>query len=126
MRRIYRRGRRALGKVRKQPTDERWRELAKRSKDLWYLSELLQTVTPKRMRKVTKRAHQLSDLLGEDHELALLEQRIPGDRLSEKELKLLTRLIARRRRELQDEARLLARRLYRHKTGKFARRLGLT
>jgi hypothetical protein len=124
-RRIYRRGREALTRLRKKPSDERWHELGKRSKDLWYVSQLLQPVTPKQMKQVRKQAHRLSDLLGEDHELALLEQRIRGGQLSEKEVKLVRRLIGRRRRNLQDEALLLARRLYRRKPRKFARRLGL-
>jgi hypothetical protein len=126
IRRVYRRGRLALSKVKKQPSDERWQELGRRSKDLWYLSELLQPATPKRMKKVSKQAHRLSDLLGEDHDLARLEQRLPEQQLTEKELKLLRRLLVRRRHELQDEARLLARRLYRDKTKEFARRLGLS
>lgn len=126
VRRVYRRGRQALAKVRKKPSDERWQELGKRSKDLWHLSNMLQPVTPKAMKKVTKQAHRLSDLLGEDHDLALLEQRMSAQPLSEKELRLLRRLIARRRRELQDESQLLARRLYRRKPGEFARRLGLS
>jgi hypothetical protein len=126
LRRVYRRGRQALSRVRKKPTDERWHELAGRSKDLWRLSELLQPATPKRMKKVSKQAHRLSNLLGENHDLVRLEQRLPEGPLSERDLKLLKRLIARRRRELQDEARPLAQRLYRQKPGKFARRLGLS
>jgi hypothetical protein len=126
LRRIYRRGRRALSQVRKQPNDESWRELGQRSKDLWRVSQLLQPATPKRMKKVTKRARRLSNLLGEDRELAQIEQRLADGQLSEKELKLLRRLISRRRDDLQGDAQALARRLYRRKPRKFARRLGLS
>lgn len=125
--RIYRQGRKALRRLRKKPDDEHWHELRKRSKDLWHSAELLEASRPKRMRKLAKRAHRLSSLLGDDHDLAVLQERVrerpaqfePG------ELELIGELIDRRRSGLQRKAWRLAKRLYKLKPGKFVRRLDL-
>jgi hypothetical protein len=124
---IYRQGRRALAQARKKPGDERWHELRERTKDLWHAAQLLEASRPKRTRKLVKRARRLSRLLGEDHDLAVLEQRLPqpSDQLAKGELKLIRRLIKRRRRKLQRQAEVLARSLYRRKPGRFVRRLGV-
>jgi CHAD domain-containing protein len=127
IKRIYRQGRQAVRQLRKTPDDEHWHELRKRSKDLWHGAQLLEASHPKRMRKLAKRAHRLSSLLGDDHDLAVLHDRVrdhpaelePGD------LKLIGGLIDSRRGKLQRKASRLAKRLYRRKPGKFVRRLGL-
>jgi hypothetical protein len=80
---------------------------------------------PERMEGVGKRARRVSDLLGEDHDLAVLTERIQEAPLGRDDVKLLRRLIGRRREKLQAEAHRVARRLYRRKPGKFVRRLGL-
>lgn len=125
LRRIYRQGRRALARVRKKATDERWHELRKRSKDLRHATELLRRAQPKRMRKVAEQARRLSNLLGEDHDLALLGARLRASPLGREDVRVLGRLIERRRDELQREARGVARRLYRRKPKQFIRWLGL-
>jgi CHAD domain-containing protein len=127
MKRIYRQGRRALRRIENDPGDEPWHELRKRSKDLWHGAQLLEEVHPKRMKKLAKRARRLSKLLGDDHDLAVLRQRIEGHPapLSPDELELIDGLIDRRRGELQGRARRLAVRLYRRKPAKAVRRLGL-
>ena len=102
-------------------------ELRKRSKDLWYAAQLLESCRPKRMRTLVRRARRLSKLLGEDHDLAVLEQRLQtqADQLDTGEVKLIKGLIRRRRHKLQRQGEGLARRLYRRKPGKFVSRLGL-
>src|SRR5689334_16993125 len=70
--RIYRRGRRALRAARKKPDAEHLHELRKRAKDLWHAAQVARPVTPKRMKKLASRAHRLSDLVGEHHDLAVL------------------------------------------------------
>jgi CHAD domain-containing protein len=127
MKRIYRQGRQALRQIRKDRGDESWHELRKRSKDLWYSAELLKEAHPKRMQKLAKRAHRLSSFLGDDHDLAVLSQRIGEHptQLSPDDLTLINVLIERRRRELQSQARRLAERIYRRKPAKAMSRLGL-
>jgi CHAD domain-containing protein len=72
LRRIHRRGRRASKEARREPSTENLHELRKRAKDLWYATQILRNGAPSRLRRLRRGAHELSDLLGEDHDLALL------------------------------------------------------
>jgi len=81
---------------------------------------------PKKLRRIAGRAHELSNLIGEDHDLAILGQRAAErrDRFDdEAAVGELARLIERRRDELQREAMGLAKRLFRKKPGKLVRPL---
>jgi CHAD domain-containing protein len=123
--RIYRRGRRAQRAAGKRSSTEALHELRKRAKDLWHAAQVLRPAAPKRMRKLARLAHSLSDVAGEDHDLAVL---LDGARerartLGPRELQLLDALIARRRAVLQEEALKRGRRLYRRKPSKLARRI---
>jgi CYTH domain-containing protein/CHAD domain-containing protein len=128
LRRIYRRGRKALGAVYEQSGDEALHELRKRAKDLWYASQILGPATPKKTKKMAKRAHKLSDLIGEDHDLAVLQQTAERhhEHLSEPERGALRELVERRRTELQRRALPRAERLYRRKPRAAVRRVGLS
>jgi len=127
LRRIYRRGRKALGASCEQ-SDEALHELRKRAKDLWYASQILGPAAPKKTKKMAKRAHKLSDLIGEDHDLAVLQQTAERhhEHLSEAERGALRALIERRRTELQRRALPHAERLYRRKPRAVVRRVGLS
>ena len=109
------------------PGDEALHELRKRVKDLWYMSELVRPAAPRRARKMASRASDLSDVIGEDHDLAVLRMTVDRHRgrLSERELDQVADVIARRRAELQKQLRRPARRMYRDKPRKAVRRLGL-
>ena len=122
--RVYRRGRRALGEARDEPTDEALHELRKRAKDLWHGAQILRPVAPKRMKKLGRRAHEVSDLAGEDHDLAVL--RTEAHRRwrcfeNREALTALDGLIERRRAALQPEAIAAGKRIYRAKPGAFSR-----
>jgi CYTH domain-containing protein/CHAD domain-containing protein len=122
--RIYRRGRRAYLTARKEPTDENLHELRKRSKDLWHAAQILRPVAPKMMKTLADRAHRLSDLVGDDHDLAVLSRQAdqrPECLADEREAAVLQALIARRRRRIQHEAVELAQRIFVAKPHKFAR-----
>jgi CHAD domain-containing protein len=124
--RIYRRGRRAYRTARQDPTTENLHELRKRAKYLWYAAQIVRGAAPKKMKRVTRRAHELSDLIGEDHDLALLAQRADErrDRFPDANAAdELTALVERRRAELQRKALKLARRLFRKKPRKVVRAL---
>jgi CHAD domain-containing protein len=125
-RRIYRQGRGALARAQEERGDEQWHELRKRSKDLWHASQLLEAAHPRRMGHVARRAHRLSDLMGDDHDLVVLgehaSRHLPD---GSPDAERLSAAIARRRGELQQEAVELALRLYRHKPDKALRRLDL-
>jgi len=73
--RIYRRGRGAYRTARREPSSENLHELRKRVKDLWYAARIVRPASPKRMKGLARAAHELSDLIGEEHDLAILDQR---------------------------------------------------
>jgi CHAD domain-containing protein len=98
-----------------------WR---KRVKDLRYVAELLN------IGGVARRADELGELLGEEHDLALLAARVRTEaersraegRTGPTGHKPLLKLIARRRRRLRRRALADGKRLFRHSPRKFARR----
>ena len=65
-------GRRALRAARRRPTAENLHEWRKRAKDHWYNLSVLRDVWPPVMEPLADAAHQLSERLGEDHDLEVL------------------------------------------------------
>jgi len=122
---VYRKARRARRRANRERTTENLHELRKRTKDLWHSGQLLDPLSRKRVGKLRRRAHRVSDLLGEDHDLAVLLDRaeqVP-EAFGPGELELLGALAERRRRALAREALSRAAKLYRRKPRKLARRL---
>jgi CHAD domain-containing protein len=152
--RVYRQGRSRLGQAADAHGDpthafHRWR---KRVKDLRYATEMLrwldEDATAKRpgkrtrrrrkkarrqaawLRRTARRADELGELLGEEHDLAMLEQyvrglgrRDPGGvHLRRGTRRKLVKLIAARRRRMRKQALRRGERLYRRPPGRFARR----
>ncbi|CAN5217678.1 CHAD domain-containing protein [soil metagenome] len=70
--RQYRRGRRAYLDLPEQPSVEALHEWRKRVKDLWYHQRLLRQLWSDAQEPVIATAHELSDLLGDDHDLGSL------------------------------------------------------
>ena len=127
LRRIYRRGRRAYRAARAEPSTEHLHDWRKRVKDLWHATQILEPAHPERMKKQAKRTHGLSDLLGDDHDLAVLDgevQRRGREVGSETELAALGALITRRRTELQAEAMTAGAEIYKPKAKAFVRDIG--
>jgi hypothetical protein len=89
-------------------------ELRKRAKDLWHAAQVLRPTSPGRMKRLARRGHALSDLLGDDHDLAVLldAARERHRTLRRGELALLRALIGRRRARLQRAALACGRRVY--------------
>ena len=100
-----------------------WR---KRAKDLWYQHRLLRDAHPTVVGAYAKDAHVLADLLGDDHDLAVLRATIvhhdPPAATAPVDLDPVVDLIDVRRASLQAQARDVARRLYAEKPKAFARR----
>ncbi len=120
----YRRGRRGLERAQTESSVENLHEWRKRTKDLWYHLRLLTPTSPGIVGGQAKDAHRLGDVLGDDHDLAVLRDRleettgsITGD------LDPVFGLIDHRREQLQEEALLLGRRLYAEKPNAFGRRV---
>jgi hypothetical protein len=121
----YQRGRKALRKVLADPTTENLHEWRKRVKYHWYHERLLRPIWPAMMRAERQLADELADLLGDDHDLAVLQHTVDGepDRFGEeRDRQALAGLINQRREQLQAEARLLGKRLFAERTGARARR----
>jgi CHAD domain-containing protein len=123
--RIYRRGRAALKAAERERSDENMHELRKRAKDLWHASQVMRPASPRRMKRLARRAHALSDLLGDDHDLAVLHAaaRERYRTLRRGELALIRALIGRRRERLQRDALACARRVYGPKPAAWRKRL---
>jgi hypothetical protein len=122
LRRGYRRGRKRFAESASKPSDEAVHEWRKRAKDLWYHLRLLRDAKPKRIGKEADRAHDLSDLLGDHHDLAVLREdaRSRSRLLGPGSIELLSTLIERRQRELLGEALSLGERVYAEKPRSFA------
>jgi CHAD domain-containing protein len=113
--RTYRRGRRALTVVQANPTTESLHEWRKRVKYHWYHSRLLRRMTPRLIRPHRIMAEELGSLLGQDHDLAMLGERVapfakPAD--SEDSANCFSRLITTRRAQIQEEALSMGRYLF--------------
>jgi CHAD domain-containing protein len=147
--RLYTQGRKRHQRVLRSKGDQtialhQWR---KRVKDLRYAAEILQRRdTPKRsraqqhLRELARRADVLGELLGQDHDLAVLAHHLRSSkkrphsrddrpqgprtwRIKPKTRKLLLKAIAKRQRELQKRALRDGARLYRHSPRKFLSRI---
>ncbi len=132
LRTIYRQGRRRRRRAAKAPARRRTRAMhrwRKRVKDLRYAAEMLEHVQPRsgRLAKLAKRADKLGEVLGEDHDLAVLSDwvRASGKRAgaSGAARRRLLKAIAQRRRKLRRRALDDGKRLYRRRTGKFLARV---
>lgn len=122
LRRIYRRGRKRTRRARKVPSSENLHDLRKRVKDLWHATQILRPIAPKRIKKLSKRAHRLADLLGHDHDLALLGDYADVNRqafVDEAARERLLSVVERRRSVLQRKALKRAKRLYRRSPKRF-------
>lgn len=78
----YRRGRRAFRAARSRPDDATLHEWRKRAKYGWYHALLLNPLAPSALGPMARRLKDLSDALGDDHDLAVLRDtitRAPGE-----------------------------------------------
>jgi CHAD domain-containing protein len=124
--RSYRRGRRRLRAVEEDPSVTNLHELRKRVKDLWYQLRLIRDADAQVVGSLADHAHDLSDHLGDDHDLALLREEVGRRRDAftvAGHQRNLRELIDRRRGELQFAATSLGERIYAEKPKKFVKRL---
>lgn len=125
--RAHQRGRQAFDAVLCEPTVEHLHALRKRVKDLWYHQRLLRAAWPGVLDAHAEQSHQLSDRLGDDHDLAMLAAALLGEddpvSRTPADLNPLLELIAERRGELQAHARELAARIYAERPKAYGRRV---
>ena len=121
LRRSYRRGRRGYRTALREPGTENLHEWRKRVKDLWYHLDILRDTWTPVMKALADEAHELSDRLGDDHDLAvLLAWAGEHDTAAAEGLR---GPVEQRRAELQADAFTLGARLYADKPGRFTRRV---
>ncbi len=125
--RSYRRGRDDLERVRRRPGDpERLHEWRKRVKDLWYQERLLRDAWPGVMKAQAAELDELGELLGDDHDLAVLRDELTapdgvGAGIAS-DLQPVVAAIDDRRGDLQERALATGARVYAEKPSAFARR----
>jgi CHAD domain-containing protein len=124
--RTYQHGRAAMESAIRDGSDEALHESRKRTKDLLYAAEFIVPVRPQSLQPIIDDAHALTDLLGDDHDLAVLETVIDKElalRLSGVRRNQIKRLVAQRRTDLQKQAHQLGQRLYAQSEDTFVARI---
>ena len=113
---IHDRGRAAMKQALRGDADDDWHEWRKRVKDLWYAGRIIAPITGPQIEGLVEEADELSDLLGDHNDLAVLLE-AAGDRPG------LRAAIVARRDGLRRLAATLGRRLFGERPKAFARRL---
>jgi CHAD domain-containing protein len=120
--RSYGDGRRRLKETLADPSPERVHEWRKRAKDLWYQLRIVSDAWPRLLGEMVESAHELTELLGDHHDLAVLTEDLRtrgglGDRGA------FETAIEERQEELLDAALGIGLRLYAEKPKAFERRV---
>lgn len=125
LRRVYRRGYKGHQKAAGAPSVEDMHDWRKRVKYLWYHYRLLKQASPRVFRAYKKVANQLSDTLGDYHDLALLDEKIRAYKrqLPKETRRLLRTLIKGHQGQLLEGSRRLGDIFYAESPRAFARRM---
>lgn len=113
--RVYRRGHRAMRKAYRNPDAEKLHDWRKRVKYLRFHIQLLALIWPNMMKALGDELHQLSDLLGDHHDLVVLsaflnEEHIVAEPKDGK--KPFVKMLTNRQRAFERDSFLLGERLY--------------
>lgn len=100
-----------------------WR---KQVKYLWHQLQILEPSWPGLLGELASQAHKLADHLGDDHDLAVLRQKITSnaDAFETQDRDALLAMLDRRRKQLQDKAFKLGARMFEEKPRRFTTRIG--
>lgn len=125
LRKSYRRGRERMADAYENPTPEAFHEWRKRIKYHRYHTRLLRSVWPGPMKARRSELKTLSDVVGDEHDLAVFletmadEQLFPADARAE-----LHAVITHRRSELQRRARPIGERVFAEEPDRLVERVG--
>jgi CHAD domain-containing protein len=72
----YKKGLVGMGRVQTEPCVETYHKWRKRVKELWYQVRLLKSTWPATVKQLADELEQLADYLSDDHDLAILRQRV--------------------------------------------------
>jgi CHAD domain len=117
---VYRKGRAAYLKARRHPTTQALHEWRKQVKYLYLELTWLHGVYRSGIRKVRRKAKELAELLGNDHDLALLRGELLEADPKRRSCKSVLKRIRHARCELKTTALHAGKRLYAMKPGQFA------
>jgi CHAD domain-containing protein len=126
LQRVYARGRQTMRVAKAEPGAEQLHEWRKEVKYLWQQLQILQPLAPGAIAKLAECAHELSDRLGEDHDLAVLRAKArqnAGAFLRRGGVRSLHALIDEHQGPLRKKAFSLGARLYREPPKQFVARL---
>jgi len=124
--RVYRRARRAFGAARQTPTVAQLHEWRKQSRYLRHQLELLRPLKPAVLGPLASRTHRLGEILGDDHDLAMLRRELAGDPERFGGAHAIAPLLGRidhRREKLEDRAIAVGRTIFKRAPDDFVRRL---
>jgi CHAD domain-containing protein len=123
---VYRRGRRAFAVGSEKPTAEHLHEWRKQVKYLRHQLELLRPMKASVLGPIAKKAEELGDVLGDDHDLAMLRREVAGDPErfgGSAVVESLLHRIDRRRERLERRVLALGRQIFRRAPKDFSERL---
>ncbi|MFW5748901.1 MAG: CHAD domain-containing protein [Chloroflexota bacterium] len=126
LKRVYKRGCKAMADAYDDPTTEHFHEWRKRVKYLWYHTRLLRVSWPDVLDPAADAIQDLSDDLGDDHDLAELRERVTRRPIIDADLETrqaLIGLIDRRRLTFRARARPRGLRIYAEKPKVFVKRM---
>lgn len=126
LRESYRRGRDAMAAAYDQKKVTAFHEWRKRVKDLDYQLQVLSTVRPDRLKRLGRELAKLGEVLGQEHDLAVVRAIVSKGSTERIPAKLVARflgLVDRRAVDLQTEARKIGRRVYAEKPKAFLGRM---
>ena len=121
----YRQARKTMTAAYADPTAENFHEWRKQAKYHGYHMRLLRELWKPVMRSLEQEAEELSDLLGDDHNLDVLHKTLlkaPDKYGKKRDIQVLLGLIDRRSAELRVEAKTIGGRIFAEKTKAFGRR----
>jgi D-xylono/L-arabinono-1,4-lactonase len=126
VRRVYQRGRTGFERTAAQTDDAVFHEWRKWAKYQWYHTQMLREVWPGMMAPLADQLGELGELLGQDHDLAVLRHTVLQEMtrpIRASTLQALLELVDRRQQDLRARARQLGHRLYVERPNVFADRL---
>lgn len=123
---VYRRGRKRMSKAYGDPTPERFHDWRKRVKYLWHQIELLQPAWPGVLDALARQTHDLSDLLGDEHDRTVLGRALrerPDMAADQDVAEALIAALDEQCERFREAARPLGARVYTETPGQFTERI---
>jgi CHAD domain-containing protein len=124
--RIYRNAKQRMRAAARSRDSEHLHDWRKQVKYLWHQLQMLQPAWPGMLGELADQAHKLADHLGDDHDLAVLQEKITAhpDVFEGNDRDALIAVLESRRKQLQDKAFRLGARIFAEKPRRFTNRIG--